>query len=895
MKIKKLCAEGFGCLKNWESPEIDADCIIFIGPNESGKSTIFNLISSLFYGFSPASKMDNPYSPWDGTNASCSGEFVYDDGTAFSVYRTLKSRADGKIICKSSSTSLGNKPIEKLDVLPRNIFMEAYALTVDELCFPDDKLWQKIEDQLLGGQYSSFLRPVRDVIPEVEGEAANLWRPDRRGNPKDRQLKDQLSGLKERLRGAAENEKRLYELRGELSDLGIMLDNKLKRKTFLSAYIERFQRLSPVRKKMELIKQLKMNCQGVDLFGSIPDNADEVLDEFDKRIDYMASMQKDLIEQQKKLEYQAGLFTQKDRKVYEQANAIKDVVRSYSQISMDLQSAFDADEEIRNIRGRLLERAGDFINGGWKDEYEGAIYRIDEAGLRVSMDKFNRLKSQEEEQKYRVQALKSKSRNKIPFALPLISVLLILSGLVSLFLSGFKRESLFSIPSIAAGILLYIFCLTLKGGKNSSEIKEASMQLKDLKDKKDAVLSSIGKCFADMPVSDIVLQNPDEGLIISVNRLKDTVKLLKDAMQGKDRINKRLFDQNKKISQLMVLLDEVPGDDILKNINYLEGLLNNAVEHQNLYIKSHEKLEEIKSSLCRYSGEIKKINDDKNSLIDKINRIDGDNIGNKLYNLKEMRKQYNDAAAIEAGLKREYPDLEQIVGEIKNDEEKNESWTSSDEKMASAQTEKEQLEVELNNINEKLGSVKEGLEHTEGLDRLDDLKGEIMAVEEEIKEIRVKRDRIELLKNILIEADRQYREENQPDILKKAGRYLSLITGARYTSLMMDDSGAGLIVRREDGSIVDLSRALSRGTKEQIYLSLRLALVEHLDVAGEHIPIFLDEAFVNWDGCRSDNFINMLQDIASLRQVFIFTCHDSFAEKFKSLSGVQTVNLNAIP
>lgn len=891
MKIKKLAAENFGCLKNWESPLINKNIVLFIGSNESGKSTIFNLVSSLFYGFSPVSKEDNPYSPWDGTNASCSGEIVYDDGTEIIINRTLKSRADGVLTCKSNSTDIGNNPIIGLDKLPRNIFMEAYALTVDELCFPDDKLWQKMQDQLLGGQYKSFLMPVRDVISGIESESVNLWRPDRRGAPMDKRLRSSLTELKERLKCASENEKRLHDLQKELSNLNILLNNKLAEKTRLTAYIEKFQRLSPVRKKLIAIEEMKVKCQWISLLKDIPENAGKVLAELDKKIEHIESVQQGLYEDQKKYEYQAGLFTQKDRKICGNTSRIKDAVRSYGQISMDLQSESDADEEIKNIRGRLFERAEDFIKGGWKDDYENTINNVDEAGLRISIDKFNRLKSEGEGQKVRMEGLRSKPESRLSLVLMSISLLLIISGSVAMVLSGPGSKGLFYIPSIAAGIILSVYCLTLRKNKDNPEIREANRHLRDIEDKKGLALQSIKKCLGTLPVSEVILENPDEGLLISISRLKDTIRVLKDVLDSKNRIENRLLGETDNISQLMLSLNEIPGDNVLKSISCLEDLLNASLENKNTYVKSAEKLEEIKELLSEKNEERKKIEIEKESLVNEISKIDGKTIEDRLNTLIEMRKIQESAAVLEDELKREYPDLTDIEQEIKDAEKRNESWTSSDEKMASALTQKEQLEVELNRINERIGSVKEGLEQKESFDRLDDLKGEAMALEEEIKKGRVKRDTLQLLKNILIEADRQYREENQPDILKKAGRYLNIITGGRYLSLMMDDSGKGLVVREGNGKVIELDRALSRGTKEQIYLSLRLALVEHLDIDGEHIPLFLDEAFVNWDSLRSDNFIKILKDIAELRQVFIFTCHSTFAERFKHLPNVNIVNL----
>jgi uncharacterized protein YhaN len=66
---------------------------------------------------------------------------------------------------------------------------------------------------------------------------------------------------------------------------------------------------------------------------------------------------------------------------------------------------------------------------------------------------------------------------------------------------------------------------------------------------------------------------------------------------------------------------------------------------------------------------------------------------------------------------------------------------------------------------------------------------------------------------------------------------------------------------------------ISRGTREQVYLALRLALLDHLDQGHERLPLFLDEAFVNWDPTRRDRVFGLIEGMARDRQIIVFTCH----------------------
>jgi uncharacterized protein YhaN len=85
---------------------------------------------------------------------------------------------------------------------------------------------------------------------------------------------------------------------------------------------------------------------------------------------------------------------------------------------------------------------------------------------------------------------------------------------------------------------------------------------------------------------------------------------------------------------------------------------------------------------------------------------------------------------------------------------------------------------------------------------------------------------------------------------------------------------------------------LSTGTREQVYLALRLALLDELDRSGERLPLFLDEVFVNWDARRRGRGLDLLATAADTRQVFLFTCHDDLAREAEA-RGAHRLELEA--
>ena len=69
--------------------------------------------------------------------------------------------------------------------------------------------------------------------------------------------------------------------------------------------------------------------------------------------------------------------------------------------------------------------------------------------------------------------------------------------------------------------------------------------------------------------------------------------------------------------------------------------------------------------------------------------------------------------------------------------------------------------------------------------------------------------------------------------------------------LALDEQEDRLVVFAADETFSQtVGRPLSRGTLDQIYLALRLAIIDHLDADRERLPVFLDEVFVKINGER---------------------------------------------
>ena len=166
------------------------------------------------------------------------------------------------------------------------------------------------------------------------------------------------------------------------------------------------------------------------------------------------------------------------------------------------------------------------------------------------------------------------------------------------------------------------------------------------------------------------------------------------------------------------------------------------------------------------------------------------------------------------------------------------------------------MQEEGNGLRDERGGLSRDVQEMEALPGPAHVQGAIEEAQAELDDVHRAHDRLALLATAISAAERAYRDENQSPLLESASAYLASITDGRYDRLIADDStgdGVRLHVRRrgEDFPVV-VGHPLSRGTLQQIYLALRLAMVDQVEGEdAERLPLFLDEMFVNWDPSRT--------------------------------------------
>ncbi|MFW6056031.1 MAG: ATP-binding protein, partial [Chloroflexota bacterium] len=220
----------------------------------------------------------------------------------------------------------------------------------------------------------------------------------------------------------------------------------------------------------------------------------------------------------------------------------------------------------------------------------------------------------------------------------------------------------------------------------------------------------------------------------------------------------------------------------------------------------------------------------------------------------------------------------------------------------------------LEDIRSELDSIQMHITTLEG--ELASTNQEVGALDTELKTLESEQDlvareaHIETLKQQLQDAFREwliarialwginsavsrYEEERQPEVIRAAQDAFSAMTGGRYVKLIKSIDDDELHVRDRDGNDRTVEQ-LSRGTREQLYLAMRLGLIEQYEQNTEPLPVIMDDILVNFDDERGPLAVQALAEFAKDRQVIVMTCHESTRRMYHD-AGALELSLAGIP
>ncbi len=208
------------------------------------------------------------------------------------------------------------------------------------------------------------------------------------------------------------------------------------------------------------------------------------------------------------------------------------------------------------------------------------------------------------------------------------------------------------------------------------------------------------------------------------------------------------------------------------------------------------------------------------------------------------------------------------------------------ERLDELRFEEERTATDVRKLETLHTEVRTGLRELEEKVRIEEIRGLREDLDARIRHAEQRRDVLVLTEHFLRDAIEQFAHTHRVPVLERAGELLELVTAGRYRELRPADRTSNALDKLEvipngGGQPVPMDR-LSRGTVEQVFLALRLALAAEMS-GGRPLPVILDDVLVNADDHRLPGCIETIMRLGESMQIFAFTCHERVAAEFERL------------
>lgn len=162
---------------------------------------------------------------------------------------------------------------------------------------------------------------------------------------------------------------------------------------------------------------------------------------------------------------------------------------------------------------------------------------------------------------------------------------------------------------------------------------------------------------------------------------------------------------------------------------------------------------------------------------------------------------------------------------------------------------------------------------------------DVAEAEEQLAGARLELQRVESLAATIDETLRLLRAAEErihrslaPILADAVGRWLPVVCDGAYSEVSVDPADLAVKVKETRSGQWRQAKLLSEGTREQIYLLLRVAMAQHLVTTGETAPLLLDEVTAQADTDRKRQLLGVLHHLSQDRQVVLFTHDDEVAD-----------------
>lgn len=845
MKIKGIQYKVFGKLEDIEL--IFGNTLnVVLGRNEAGKSTIFESIKTLIYGFRPTSRDKHPYTHWEKNEIQFTGE-IEEGMELFAIERSLKSVPKFNLHHKASGSvqTFRNEALPSVKTVSEMLYESVFHLTAEALGTFEKESWETIQEKLIFNYGTDYLVKTSEVISKLEQDINALWRRDKRGNPLINQIQAEINGLKLKRHEVAQEYDIAKSKMDRLEQIERNLEMLTKEKDAVEKKIALYREALPIKALKEKIELIQRAIYNEEAFDNLSPKIIDGINDYNRRLSEIDGRKQYAIKQIDELDQTMTTFTAQDLKLLSLLDDHEHLIELHDQLMKLEHEAHLKLDDLMKTKEKSANQFKFLFGVDLSDELKISLKKIQVLDVMSGLQKYaeNAQKNIEIEKRLK---LMRESNGKLTLLIAFLGVLTVILGFMVSDLSlvrflGFAMlgYSLARFRPAAKDFDQSLFDLT----SLTESIKAAMHQI----ELPEYVWGDESQRFLGKLEALIMTLLEEEAIEARWIEILEREKTLESEI--KDHF--KAFDIDTSRGSKLTLQYTLAQMEVLSKIEADEN-------------KKKMKRETMLEALNRIEDERENIISSLETLIEEVTRF-GD--GDFSFGQEQIIQNHEHKLKIKL--------YEDELRRFNQDDSI--SVDVSKEKIEALEVERSGLYALERDLIEEKHIVANALSKARDKMNLEDIDSEILLKEELLTDLVNKRDRLMILYEIVKYSDEKFRRLNQPNMMSRVSYFMSRMTGGKYSEVLIDEQMSLQFL--VDGEILPISKAFSKGTIQQLFFAYRLAIIESLDPAGS-LPLVLDETFVNWDLHRFRETVDLICEVAKERQIFVFTCHQYVADHF---------------
>ncbi|MDA8743714.1 AAA family ATPase [Rubripirellula amarantea] len=246
--------------------------------------------------------------------------------------------------------------------------------------------------------------------------------------------------------------------------------------------------------------------------------------------------------------------------------------------------------------------------------------------------------------------------------------------------------------------------------------------------------------------------------------------------------------------------------------------------------------------------------------------------------LSELNKQHEELEKQIRSIIGTHVDPEDVAREIEGA-----TATDLERRWESLTTRISETEARIAELRTLAGQLSQEMKQLGDDNRLTVAQLELGCIERKIESTARRWQTLGMASCLLEDVCKTFERERQPETLREASSFLAQLTDGKYNRIWTPLGTNQLKIDEPSGKSLALE-VLSRGTREAVFIALRLSLAAAYARRGVMLPLVLDDVLVNFDRDRAIHAARTLKTFAELgHQVMMFTCHEHIVDIFHDI------------